>query len=65
MDRRIVRVGLTSQGLKIRKAIEESLQNFFVMVLDEIKEDDQAAVLSSLEQVTMAFNKALKVCCPD
>ena len=64
VDRRIVRVGLTSQGLKTRNAIEESLQNFFVMVLDEIKGDDQAAVLSSMELVTTAFNKTLKVCCP-
>ncbi len=63
-DRRIVRVGLTSQGLKIRKSIEESLQNFFMMVLDKIQEDDKAAVLSSMEQVTTAFTKSLEVCCP-
>ncbi len=65
VDRRIVRVGLTSQGLKIRKSIEGSLQDFFMMVLDRIEGEDKAAVLSSLEQVTTAFNKALEVCCPE
>ena len=63
-DRRIVRVGLTSQGLKIRNSIENSLETFFMMVLEGIKEEDRSKAISSMEQVTAAFKKALEVCCP-
>ncbi len=64
-DRRIVRIELTAKGLETRKAIQDSLRDFFVMVLGEIPEENRSAVLSSMEELTAAFRKALNTCCPE
>ncbi|MBI5290653.1 MAG: MarR family transcriptional regulator [Chloroflexi bacterium] len=59
-DRRVVRVGLTSQGREVRCTLEQALQEFFKQVLGEIQADEQLAMLQVLEKVNSALTKAQK-----
>lgn len=65
VDRRIVRVGLTAKGQELRNSLEKSLQDFFILVLSEIQEEQRPMILSAIEQVTKLIKKALKTYCMD
>ncbi|MBI4317330.1 MAG: MarR family transcriptional regulator [Chloroflexi bacterium] len=60
-DRRVVRVILTEQGRQVRRALEQARQDFFQLVLDEIKRTERWSILYALEKVASSVDKALRV----
>lgn len=62
-DRRIVRVGLTEIGFKLREAMKGAVEGFYKDSLDEIPVDKRAMIISCLEILNRAFSKGLENCC--
>ncbi len=61
-DRRLVRIGLTAQGKKLRTDLEEEMKNFYKLVLDDISEEERLGIIHSLEQLNTAIAKAIETC---
>lgn len=61
-DRRVILVGLTSKGREVRSALEMEFQEFFKLVLQEIKEDELSAVLDAMEKMFDAIGKVASAC---
>ena len=61
-DRRVILVKLAHEGREVRGALEMEFQEFFKLVLQEIKEDERSAVLDAMEKITDAVGKAASAC---
>ncbi|MDD2695539.1 MAG: MarR family transcriptional regulator [Anaerolineales bacterium] len=64
-DRRVVQVGLTSQGRQVQEALEQELQEFFKQVLGEMPREERPAVLHALETITHSIAKVRNLCCSE
>ncbi|MCZ7573689.1 MAG: MarR family winged helix-turn-helix transcriptional regulator [Ardenticatenaceae bacterium] len=64
-DRRVVRVGLTAHGQKVRHALEKVRRDFLREALADIPEDKRTPILEALEQLIRSIEKALESCCLD
>ncbi len=62
-DRRVVRVGLTGQGREMRRNLEQALQYFYGLVLDEIPQEERQVFLQVLKRVVAAIEKVRKKGC--
>jgi DNA-binding MarR family transcriptional regulator len=62
-DRRLVQIGLTPTGKKLRRELAGALENFYKDSLDQIPENEQAIILESLTKVNEAISKGLEECC--
>jgi DNA-binding MarR family transcriptional regulator len=62
-DRRLVRIGLTPAGQKLRQELNDALANFYMDSLEEIPEAERAAIINSLERLKSSIEKGLERCC--
>lgn len=62
-DRRVVRVGLTTQGQKVQQELARAQQEFLQEGLRDIPEHERSAILRAFETVTNSFAKCLEICC--
>jgi DNA-binding MarR family transcriptional regulator len=62
-DRRIVRVGLTPQGKKLRKELSDALESYYMESLDDISEPEREIIVQVLERLKNAVDKGLENCC--
>jgi DNA-binding MarR family transcriptional regulator len=62
-DRRIVRVGLTPQGKKMRQQISDALTSYYMESLDDISEPEREIIIQVLERLRDAVSKGLEECC--
>ncbi len=61
-DRRLVLIGLTAQGQKLRTALEEELKNFYKLALDGISEEESLGIIHGLQRLNGAIAKAIASC---
>lgn len=63
LDRRVVRVSLTSKGRNMRTSLEKSLQEIFSTGLADIGKEERNKMLSSLRRLVSAVEELCKVQC--
>lgn len=61
-DRRVVRVRLTENGRQAKQQLDETLQTFFLTVMQDIPENERTQVIHSLERLNAAILNALQCC---
>ena len=62
-DRRLVCVGLTTAGQKLHRDLDRALRDFYKDSLGEIREEERAVILQSLERLNSAMAKGVENCC--
>jgi DNA-binding MarR family transcriptional regulator len=62
-DRRVIRVGLTDSGKKLRSRLEKALQSFYKNSLGQIQEEERGIIIRCLEHIDNAVAKGLEECC--
>jgi DNA-binding MarR family transcriptional regulator len=62
-DRRVVRVGLTEAGRKLRKRLEDALQAFYSNSLANIQKEDRDKIIIHLQSINEAITRGLEECC--
>ena len=62
-DRRLVCVGLTPAGQKLHRDLDRALRDFYADSLGEIREEERAVILQSLERLSSAMAKGVDNCC--
>jgi len=62
-DRRLVCIGLTAAGQKLHRELDRALRDFYKDSLGEIREDERAVILQSLEKLNSAMAKGVENCC--
>ncbi len=62
-DRRVVRVRLTERGALAKQQLQETLQDFFTHVLEDLPEGERGLVVQNLEKLNQAIRNTLKACC--
>jgi DNA-binding MarR family transcriptional regulator len=62
-DRRLVCVGLTPTGQKLHRELDKALRDFYADSLGEIREEERAVILQSLERLSSAMAKGVDSCC--
>jgi DNA-binding MarR family transcriptional regulator len=62
-DRRIVQVGLTEAGQKMRREISDALTSYYMESLDDISEPERLIIIQVLERLQTAMAKGLQNCC--
>jgi DNA-binding MarR family transcriptional regulator len=61
-DRRIVRVGLTAEGRKVRSAFSEGKRQVVKAVLSQIESGEQRAILAALRTLSSAVEAVMEQC---
>jgi DNA-binding MarR family transcriptional regulator len=62
-DRRLVCIGLTASGQKLHRELGNALRDFYSDSLGEIREEERAVILQSLERLSSAMAKGVDNCC--
>lgn len=62
-DRRVVRVGLTAKGQRMRLALEKAQCNLLEEAFSDISDHERTLILRALDQITKAIGKVTKTCC--
>jgi DNA-binding MarR family transcriptional regulator len=62
-DRRLVQVGLTAAGKKLRQELAGALEQFYQDSLDKIPEKERTNIIQSLTAVNNAIGNGLEECC--
>jgi DNA-binding MarR family transcriptional regulator len=62
-DRRLVCIGLTPAGQKLHRELDNALRDFYKDSLGEIREEERAVILQSLERLNSAMAKGVENCC--
>ncbi len=62
-DRRLVCIGLTPAGQKLHRDLDGALRDFYKDSLGEIREEERAVILQSLERLNSAMAKGVESCC--
>ena len=62
-DRRVVRVGLTEEGRKLHKRLEDALQSFYTSALNKFPKEEQREIIKNLQHIFTAVSTSLDECC--
>jgi DNA-binding MarR family transcriptional regulator len=62
-DRRLVRVGLTPQGQKMRQELGDALTYYHMESLEDITESEREITIQVLERLKNAVDNGLESCC--
>jgi DNA-binding MarR family transcriptional regulator len=61
-DRRVVRVRLTESGRQAKQQLDETLQSFFLTVMQDIPDNEREQLIRSLKLLNGAIMNALQCC---
>ncbi|MDD5397515.1 MAG: MarR family transcriptional regulator [Dehalococcoidia bacterium] len=62
-DRRLVCVGLTAPGRKLHRELDSAFKGYQKDSLGEIREEERAAIIQSLEKLNGSIAKGVENCC--